>query len=59
MIPKKDWDRYIDTGKLELKYVKDLVDRIKKGERLNLQDLQVYQTHADIIEVLLKRPKKD
>ena len=56
MIPKEDWDRYIDTGKLDLIYIKALVNRIKQGQKLTLQDLQVYQSHGPIIELLLQRP---
>lgn len=58
MIPQEDWDRYIDTGKLDLIYIKALVERIKQGQQLTLQDLQVYQSHGPIIELLLQRPNR-
>ena len=54
MIPQEDWDNYIDTGKISLVILKDIADRIKSGQALDLKDLQVYQTHAELIEHYLR-----
>jgi len=48
------WQVYIDTGFVELEDLKNIAMRIKYGAPLDLQDLQIYQTHAQIIETFLK-----
>ena len=51
----EDWEVYIDTGFVKIEDLKNIAMRIKYGAPLDLQDLQVYQTHAQIIETFLRQ----
>ncbi len=48
------WQVYVDTGWVAIEDLKNLAMRIKYNAPLDLQDLQVYQTHAQIIETFLR-----
>jgi len=54
MIPQEDWNKYIDTGEISIEIIKEIAERIKSGANLDLKDLQVYQTHAELIEHYLR-----
>ena len=51
----KEWKHYVDTGKVSYNTIKDIVERIKNGETLGIKDLAIYNSNADMIEVLLKK----
>jgi hypothetical protein len=53
----EEWKTYIDTGFVPQYYIKEIVDGIKSGKKLNDRHLQVYITHGQIIEIYLN--KKD
>jgi hypothetical protein len=55
MISDADWKKYVDTGDVSYKVLKNIVLCIKSGESLGIRELAVYTTHADILETLLKR----
>lgn len=55
MMSDKEWKKYVDTGEVSYDTIKDIVNRIKKGETLGIRDLAVYNSNADMIEVLLRR----
>jgi len=48
------WQVYVDTGYVGIEDLKNLAMRIKYNSPLDLQDLQIYQTHAQIIETFLR-----
>lgn len=52
---QEDWQRYVDTGEVSYAVIKDIVNRIKKGETLGMRDLAVYQSNNEMIEVLLRK----
>lgn len=49
------WKVYIDTGFVAMEDLENIAMRIKYGGPLDIQDLQIYQTHAQIIETFLKK----
>lgn len=53
----EEWNTYIDTGFVPQYFIKEIVDGIKGGQKLNDKHLQVYMTHGQIIEIYLN--KKD
>lgn len=54
---KEEWNTYIDTGFVPQYFIKEIVNGIRSGQRLNDKHLQVYMTHGQIIEIYLN--KKD
>ena len=54
---KREWNKYVDTGYVPQKYIKEIVTRIKCGMTLDTSHLQVYMTHSSIIELYLKIDK--
>lgn len=57
----EEWEVYVDTGFIKMEYLNDLAIRILNAGKLDLKDLQVYQTHAGDIEKILSinKPKSD
>lgn len=55
MMSDKDWKKYVDTGEVSYAVIKDIVNRIRKGETLGIRDLAVYQSNNEMIEVLLRK----
>ena len=51
----EEYKEYIDTGVVPHYFIMEIVNGIKEGARLNGQHLQVYISHAPIIEVYLKK----
>lgn len=51
----EEWNTYIDTGFVPQYFIKEIVDGIKSGQRLNAKHLQVYMTHGQIIEIYLNK----
>jgi len=54
MINDQDWQKYVDTGEVGIHMLKDIVRRIKAGEKLGTRELAIYMSHGEIIEGLLK-----
>ena len=55
----EEWNKYVDTGYVPQKFIKEIVTRIKLGMTLNMRHIQVYMTHGSIIELYLKiKPNK-
>ncbi len=55
----EEWNKYVDTGYVPQKFIKEIVTRIKLGMTLNMRHIQVYMTHSSIIELYLKiKPNK-
>ena len=52
---KEDWNLYEETGKVPMYFFKSMVEAIKNGKTLNTQHLAVYQTHGQIIEMMLTK----
>ena len=52
----EEWNAYIDTGFVPHYFIKEIVNGIRSGQRLNDRHLQVYMTHGSIIEIYLKKP---
>lgn len=52
---KEEWNTYIDTGVVPQYYIKEIVNGIRSGQRLNDKHLQVYMTHGPIIEIYLNK----
>ena len=54
----KEWKQYVETGNVTIRFLKAMAQKIKDGDKLNAQYLAVYQTHSDIIELLLSKISK-
>ncbi len=54
---EKEWNIYIETGFVPQYYIKEIVEGITSGKKLNVRHLQVYMTHGHIIEVYLHKKK--
>jgi hypothetical protein len=54
----KEWKQYVETGYMPMKVLKSIARLIKKGDALNTRCIAVYQTHAQIIELLLSKISK-
>lgn len=52
---KEEWNTYLDTGFVPQHFIMEIVHGIKEGKRLNPKHLAIYQTHAQIIEIYLRR----
>ncbi|MDC1282536.1 hypothetical protein N8Z10_01165 [bacterium] len=52
----EEWNTYIDTGFVPQYFIKEIVNGIRSGQRLNDKHFQVYITHGAIIEIYLKEP---
>ena len=52
-----EWNKYVDTGYVPQKFIKEIVTRIKLGMTLDTRHIQVYMTHSSIIELYLKIDK--
>jgi len=51
----ESWNKWVDTGELQIKDIKLIVSKIQRGQQLTQQEMAVYPSHADIIETMLKR----
>lgn len=51
----EEWKQYVDTGEVPMHFFKSMVEAIKNGKILNTQHLAVYQTHGQIIEMMLTK----
>jgi len=49
----QEWKHYVDKGEVPMHFFKSMVEAIKNGKTLNSQHLAVYQSHGEIIELLL------
>ena len=54
MINNEDWQKYVNTGEVELRVLRGIVKVIKGGGKMNSRQLAIYMSNADIIETLLK-----
>jgi hypothetical protein len=54
MINNQDWNKYVNTGEVELRVLQGIVKVIKTGGSLNGRQLAIYMSNSDIIETLLK-----
>jgi hypothetical protein len=52
---KQEWQRYVNLGEVPYHFFKSMVKLIKEGGKLNGQHLAVYQSHGEIVEILLKK----
>jgi len=52
---EEEWNNYVDTGFVPHYFIMEIVEGIKGGEILNVEHLQVYQTHVQFIEIYLKK----
>jgi|DEB19_MinimDraft_2_1074335.scaffolds.fasta_scaffold262753_2 hypothetical protein len=57
IMTEKEWNIYIETGFVPQYYIKEIVEGITSGKKLNVRHLQVYMTHGHIIEVYLHKKK--
>jgi hypothetical protein len=55
---QEEWNNYIDTGYVPQYFIKEIVEKIKSGDTLNIRHLQVYMTHGSIIELYLSTKNK-
>ena len=51
----QEWKDYVDKGEVPMHFFKSMVEAIKNGKTLNTQHLAVYQTHGQIIEMMLTK----
>ena len=51
----EEWKNYIDTGEVPMYFLEEMVNLIKMGESLTDKHLAVYQSHGQVIEMLLNR----
>jgi hypothetical protein len=49
------WNNYVETGKVSVDILKDMVKIIKSGGILSVKYLSIYKTHSNIIEIMLKK----
>jgi len=52
---RDEWNSYIDTGYVPHYFIKEIVNGIRSGQRLDARHLQVYRTHSPIIEIYLNK----
>ena len=52
---KEEWKHYVDTGEVPMHFFKSMVESIKNGDALTSQHLAVYQSHGQIVELLLSK----
>jgi hypothetical protein len=52
---KEEWKHYVDSGEVPMHFFKSMVKLIKDGKTLNSQHLAVYQSHGQIVELLLSK----
>lgn len=55
MIPAAEWAKWIDTGRITEQRLLKLVDKIRTGEILTIQEQSMYIYHATEIEQLLRK----
>jgi len=55
----EEWNKYVDTGYVPQRFIKEIVTRIKHNMTLNMRHIQVYMTHSAIIELYLKNGIKN
>ena len=55
---QEEWNNYVDTGYVPQYFIKEIVEKIKSGDTLNIRHLQVYMTHGSIIELYLSTKNK-
>jgi|CoawatStandDraft_6_1074263.scaffolds.fasta_scaffold06345_4 hypothetical protein len=51
---EEEWIKYVDTGRVSHDTIKDIVKKIKSNEILSLRFISIYNSYAELIEVLLK-----
>lgn len=56
-VPINEWLIYIDKGHIEEYHLYRIANIIREGKPMPRQYVQVYMTHGQHIEWLLKRPK--
>lgn len=54
MISNQEWERYVNTGEVDLRVIQEIVSGMKRGAPLNGRQVAIYMSNADIIETLLK-----
>ena len=54
MISNQEWEKYVNTGKVNQRVIQEIVEAMKKGSPLNGRQLAVYMNNSDMIETLLK-----
>lgn len=55
---QQEWQCYVNTGEVPSHFFHSMVEIIREGGKLNLQHLAVYQSHGEIIEIMLKKTNK-
>ena len=55
----KEWKEYVETGYVPMHFLKSMAQSIKNGEILDTQHIAVYQTHNQIIELILSKISKN
>jgi|TARA_R110002096_G_scaffold421146_1_gene626666 hypothetical protein len=54
MISNQEWEKYVNTGKISLRAIQEIVSGLKRGAPLNGRQLAIYMSNSDMIETLLK-----
>ena len=54
MMSDEEWERYVNTGEVDLRVIQEIVSCMKRGATLNDRQLAIYMSNADMIETLLK-----
>ena len=52
---QQEWQHYVNLGEVPQHFFQSMVKLIREGKSLNLQHLAVYQSHGEIIEIMLKK----
>jgi hypothetical protein len=51
----QEWQCYVNSGKVPSHFLHSMIKLIIEGGKLNLQHLAVYQSHGEIVEIMLKK----
>ena len=54
MISNQEWERYVNTGKVNQRVIQEIVEGMKRGAKLNGRQLAIYISNSEEIETLLK-----
>ena len=58
MMNQHEWSTYVNSGEVPSHFFHSMIKLIREGGKLNLQHLAVYQSHGEIVEIMLKKSDK-